>query len=523
MEKFSSILFLAAFILAGFIRFYDLNDKPLHTDEAVNALKFKSLLEQGTYTYDPKEYHGPSLYYLTLIPALIKSEHNIKETDEFTLRSVTAAASLLLIFFIYLARKQTGYKLALLAVLLTALSPIVTFYSRYYIHETLLVTFTYCGMISLFLYQSKLKLEWLLLAGLFFGLAFSTKETFIIAAGAIIISAVIVRLTRNKSEPKTPVYSLHWKYFTAVIIIVSILLFTAFFTNLRGIVDAFTTFEHYFTKAGINAGHIHPWNYYFSIVLFKFLDGVILSEIVFVLFAVVGIYYSFLPGDNSPNRKLMFFISLFTIIVTIAYSAIPYKTPWLMLTFWQGIIFLAAYGIMRAYRVILESIGRTILIVIIVLFFMHSATQIIWTSFRHSADPDNPYTYSHPQHDLVDAVEKINEICDSLDDGSNTYISVTAPRHEYWPLPWYLRKYSHVGWSDTVRHDIYRFPIILVTPGYEDSLVKYLYDVPPPGHRNLYIPLFDNMVELRPNLELRGYIRKELYDNYLNKTQHLSN
>ena len=125
MEKYGSILFLIAVLLAVFVRFYGLADKPLHTDEAVNALKFKSLLEEGEYKYDPVEYHGPTLYFLTLIPALIKSEKTIAETDEYTLRSVTAAASILLLFFLFLIRKEAGYKLILLAVLLIIISRIV--------------------------------------------------------------------------------------------------------------------------------------------------------------------------------------------------------------------------------------------------------------------------------------------------------------------------------------------------------------------------------------------------------------
>jgi predicted membrane-bound mannosyltransferase len=219
----------------------------------------------------------------------------------------------------------------------------------------------------------------------------------------------------------------------------------------------------------------------------------------------------------------MLFISLFTIIEAIVYSAIPYKTPWLMLTFWHGIIFLAAFGFINSYRTILNATGRFLFVTIIVLFFMHTATQIIWTSFLYSNNPGNPYTYSQPQQDLINAVETINEISGAIDKGKEVYISVTAPRHEYWPLPWYLRKYSNVGWSDTVRSDIYRFPIILVTPEYEKDLVKYLYEELPPGQINLYIPMFPNKVELRPNLELRGYIRKDLYDAYYYKTHPIQN
>jgi uncharacterized protein (TIGR03663 family) len=505
--------------LAAGVRFYGLNHKPLHTDEAVNALKFKSLLEDGSYKYDPVEYHGPSLYYFTLIPSLIKSEKTIRDTDEFTLRSVTATASLLLIFFIFLIRKEAGYKLALLAVLLTILSPAVTYYSRYYIHESLLVSFSYCGLISLYLYFSRQKIMWIIFAGIFAGLAFSTKETFIITAGAMLLSMLIVRLALKKSEWNIRINYSDWKYFAAAFLTIFILLFTAFFTNPMGIVDAFLSFENYFTKAGSSPGHSGPWYYYFSLVFFSFLHGVVLSEILYIAFAVVGLYYLFLKRADTGIDKLILFVTLFTFILIVVYSSIPYKTPWLMLTFWHGIVFLAAFGFMKSYKFIHHLLGRTLFITILILFFMHSAAQILWTSFLHDSHPGNPYTYSQPQNDLVNAVEKINEITAPLENGSEVYISVTAPRHEYWPLPWYLRNYSHIGWSDTVRHDIAHFPIILVTPEYEKDLVKFLYEIPPPGQRNLYIPMFENRVELRPNLELRGYIKKDLFDTYYNTLQ----
>ena len=51
--------------------------RPMHTDEAVHADKFrKAFLEHGGYKYDPHEYHGPTLNYFTLIPARLSSAHS---------------------------------------------------------------------------------------------------------------------------------------------------------------------------------------------------------------------------------------------------------------------------------------------------------------------------------------------------------------------------------------------------------------------------------------------------------------
>jgi hypothetical protein len=39
-----------------------------------------------------------------------------------------------------------------------------------------------------------------------------------------------------------------------------------------------------------------------------------------------------------------------------------------------------------------------------------------------------------------------------------------------------------------------------------------LYEWRRPGERELYVPIFDHRVELRPGVEVRGYAAKSLWD-----------
>ena len=66
------VLLLLAVILALGLRLPRLAERPMHGDEAIHAEKFGQLLEQGTYRYNPNEYHGPTLNYFTLIPAKLQ-------------------------------------------------------------------------------------------------------------------------------------------------------------------------------------------------------------------------------------------------------------------------------------------------------------------------------------------------------------------------------------------------------------------------------------------------------------------
>ena len=58
---------IAILIIAACLRLTYLESKPLHNDEGVNGNFMTQLVRTGYYHYDPENYHGPSLYYLTLI------------------------------------------------------------------------------------------------------------------------------------------------------------------------------------------------------------------------------------------------------------------------------------------------------------------------------------------------------------------------------------------------------------------------------------------------------------------------
>ena len=44
--------------------------------------------------------------------------------------------------------------------------------------------------------------------------------------------------------------------------------------------------------------------------------------------------------------------------------------------------------------------------------------------------------------------------------------------------------------------------------------MRKLYDLPPPGERELYVSVFDRPVALRPGVELRGYATRTLWDEF---------
>ena len=116
---------------------------------------------------------------------------------------------------------------------------------------------------------------------------------------------------------------------------------------------------------------------------------------------------------------------------------------------------------------------------------------------------------------MVGRVEAIAEV---HEDGRNISIQVICPEHDYWPLPWYLRSFPNVVWRDKVTDDVVSAPLIIASPKVEQELLTKLYQLPPPGKKNLYVPLFDTYTELRPQIELRGYVTKDLWDRFKQQT-----
>ena len=68
--------------------------RPMHSDEAVNTIKFRGLWEHGSYRYDPAEFHGPTLPYFTLAWAkLTGAPRDFVQFDEAAFRTVTSCSA----------------------------------------------------------------------------------------------------------------------------------------------------------------------------------------------------------------------------------------------------------------------------------------------------------------------------------------------------------------------------------------------------------------------------------------------
>ena len=516
-------------ITVGFaLRLPKLAQRPMHTDEAVHAIKFGALLEENEYRYDPHEYHGPTLNYFTLIPSLTSSSKRLSEIDERTLRIVPVFFGMLLFLGLFLLKDSLSCSVVFFASLFLAISPAMVFYSRYYIQEMLLVSFSFGVIVSGYRYVKRKNPVWAFFAGVFLGLMHATKETSILVFAAMILALYITGTLDNRQKHRPAHFGFkinpwHFLIFLTTTCVVSALFYSSFFAHPRGILDSFVAYKYYLQRAGQDSWHIHPWYYYFKLLLgSKHTARPFWNELPIVILSGIGLTVALRHKQNSQADSSLFrFIAFYTVILALIYSIITYKTPWSMLGFYFGMILLAALGATSLLRIKKNNILRIFVYLFLVLGIGDLIVLSYLSNFKYDADPSNPYVYAHTSRDVGAIARRIEEIAQVHPDGKDMVIEVICPGDDYWPLPWYLRFFPNIGWWNRVNFSQPPAQIIIASPSVESELLKKLYEWPPPGEKNLYVPLFRSPTQLRPQIEIRGYITKELMDLYVRRYSNL--
>ncbi len=490
----------------------------MHTDEAVHADKFRDLLEASQYEYEPHEYHGPTLNYSTLIPAWLAGRHKYTEITEVTLRVVPVIFSVLLIALTILLLDGLG-PAAIMAALLAAVSPAMFFYSRYYIQEMLLVCFTFGAIVSGHRYARTKALFWMVAAGVFVGLMHATKETCIIAFGGMGLAAgllVLNHMVRQRSWRAgfAGVRCGHIVVGLVAAVGISAIFYSSFFTRSQGIWDSYLTYTTYLARGGgHDTTHVHSWHYYLQMLAFaRYEGGPVWSEGAIFLLAVVGLIVA-VRGKPvcGMDPALLWFIAIYTVALTVVYSAIPYKTPWCLLGFLHGMILLAGTGAVALLSWMRKPAARWVVAGLLVVAVGHLAFQSYRGSFVYHADSRNPYVYAHTAEDIFAVADAIQEYAGVGGLGESVPIQVVCSGKDYWPLPWYLRSHA-VAWSIELPPKI--GPLIVISDDLEGALARRLYVETPAEDRRMYMYLFDDpyFMWLRPQVKLLGFVRKDVWE-----------
>ena len=505
-----ALALLVAMSLGFALRYASLEARPMHNDEAVNGIKFGRLWEQGDYKYDPNEHHGPTLYYATLALAELTKAPDLNHFTEARLRVLTVLFGLGMILLLPLIADGLGQKGTIWSAIFTSVSPAFVFYSRYYIHEMLLVFFAFLTLVAGWRYWRSRKIWWALLAGIGLGLMHATKETFVItlaaAALALVLNQIWNRLLDGSGSP-VPARRLNLWHVTAAIVIwlvVAVVLFSSFFKNPSGPVDSLRTYGPWLSRAGGESEHIHSWSFYFHRLLwFHVGKGPVWTEALIAILALIGGVTCFLRKNlGRSNASFGRFIALYTLILTAGYTLISYKTPWCLLNFWHGTILLAGLGaafLLRSTRRIRAKVASALALSLGV---AHLGWQAFQESVPFAADQRNPYVYAQTAPDVPDLVKQVERLAKTYPAGNQMLIKVMAPDSDYWPLPWYLRSFKNVGWWDNVPADPWA-PVMIVSAKFKAALDEQ--------KTHLMVRYF----ALRPQVLVELYVQADLWRAYL--------
>ena len=450
-------IFIAILLITFLVRFWQLDLKLFHHDEAIHSWFSYELLTKGSWSYDPS-YHGPFLYYVTAGMFYLFGD------SDLVARLLPALFGLLLIPLTwciyrlgYINKNQT-----LIASLFIAISPDMVFFSRFLRHDVFMLFFTFLLLVALLYYFERGQTRYAIIASIAAAGGLACKEEMPVI---LLIFASFFAIALWKQRFTLPP---RWKHdmVLAVCIVVGILsiLYSAFGFHTETLVG--NNFSIGLTGVNFEANTtgwykaVDHWvamhneqrlggPYYFYIPLFMLYE---LPIFVLAMFAtlqfvvkdvpIAGYYRRFRtwlrtrkfqystgelatatlnqlrePKDPGSAKSDEFFrLCIWWMLLTMAfYAYVGEKVPWLLIHQLLPMCFVAVYKL-NWQKAAFALLGCVFLII------------MTWHVAFVPADINEPIIQVQNSEDLRD-VMKIMDTSDNI---------VIASK-DYWPLPWYYR------------------------------------------------------------------------------------
>jgi uncharacterized protein (TIGR03663 family) len=423
--------------LCGFgLRLPQLGARPMHTDEAVNAYIVGQLLAGDAFTYDSQDRHGPALFVLALPLVRMQGGRTFSDLTESELRLAAVLAGTVTILLFGAAVEIFGFLPCLIAAALFAGASLPVYYDRYFIHESLFVAVTFAWILSGWRACATKSIAWAALAGACAAFMLACKETAIIHFFAGAAAATIFWLWNWRGKSLAGLLRVRAVAVAAGSFLLVFLAVFTWFGRTRNAPGALLkAVPHFLARAG-GEGHQKPFWYYGQLLTNGWSGGLLLA------LACFGVFLTIRKRDPSAFG----FLAYYALFLSGIYSLIPYKTPWLALNFWVPIALFAGRAVESLWRVAAKSLNVRaaipafgILGTLAAACIAHDTRQRV---FKQPADEMNPYAYAHTSEDLLGLPPEIDELASQN--------AIKAPRiaviaSDPWPLPWYLRHFTQVG------------------------------------------------------------------------------
>ena len=439
-------IFLLILLIAIVVRFWQLDLKLFHHDEAIHSWFSYTLLTTGSWAYDPS-YHGPLLYYITA------GMFSLFGASDLVARLMPALFGTLLVPLVYgiyqlgyLSRAQT-----LVAALFIAISPDMVYFSRFLRHDIFMLFFTLLLLVALLYYFERQQSRFAIIAAVAAAGGLCCKEEMPIII-MIFASFFIFAIWRKKFT--LPV---QWKKDLALCLLIIagilVVLYSAFGAHPETLVGQnfqinttgwYQAVDHWVAMS--NQQRLGgPWFFYIPLFL--------LYEVPIFILAMIGTLQFILAGDTaglffrriknwlyfrrfglstgelaeasirqlqspqvSSKSEEFFRLCIYWMLLSMAfYAYVGEKVPWLIIHQLLPMCFVAVYRL-NWQKIVLALIGCGFLLL------------MTWHVAFIPADINEPIVQ-------VQNSEEMRQVMQLMDNSDH----IVLASKNYWPLPWYYR------------------------------------------------------------------------------------
>jgi predicted membrane-bound mannosyltransferase len=272
-----------------------------------------------------------------------------------------------------------------------------------------------------------------------------------------------------------------------VFLYVGALFFSSFFTYPEGLKGAFEAYAIW-TKTG-NTDHTQngTWAY---------LRWGMIIEAPILILSALGTLIAF----YKTRHRFAMFTGLWAFGLFAAYTMIPYKTPWLALSFLLPMCIVAGYatGELLSSKNIIEKVLGGILTVAATCILAYQTYDINFVRYDSDA---MPYIYAHTKRGFLDLIRQIEYYSDKSGQGKQAKIEIVSP--DYWSMPWYMNDYPNAIFEGKPV-DVNSAELIVAKKDEQDAEIVARY-----GVRYKYVGTYP----LRPGVDLILLVRRDLADS----------
>ena len=424
--------------LAAALRVALLDIKPPHFDEGVNGWFADQMTRSGYFRYDPTNYHGPLHFYAVFLSQTLFGR------NLWALRLPAVVASLLAVWSMLRFQEHFGALAARVAALAMAVSPAYVFYGRYSIHESWMVFFSAVflwGVLGLWEKGERRFLFALLVAAS--GMIL-TKETYALHIGSFFLAGPVLWLWQKllPSHPGLPLARQQWTWKDlmtgAAIALFAIVFFYSGtfldFQALSGLYEAFAAWLHTGVEA---AGHekkiyqIGPLNYYWVALMARYEWPALLG---------LGLCLRYIAPSDARLR----YLAVYGCGVLVAYSLIPYKTPWCIISIlWPFYLILGSGMAVPAA----QSVRQLVYVLprfVVAISLAASVFLCVRLNFFRFTNEKEPYVYVQTFPEIETLTKPLLEM--ARKDPRYYHVHGQILLDSYYPLPWMLGDFTQIGY-----------------------------------------------------------------------------